>query len=139
MRKEDRNVALLSQQYALWDGSRGGSVEDAMAILHDDIHWCSLAADAPELDFAMDCRGKQEVSRYFTQLAADWEMIHFTVNDFIAQGDRVIMIGDCGFRSRKTGKIVESPKCDVWRFRDGKAVSFHEFFDTAKAAAVRPD
>jgi ketosteroid isomerase-like protein len=28
---------------------------------------------------------------------------------------------------------VETPKCDVFRFRQGKVVSFMEFYDTARA------
>ena len=31
-----------------------------------------------------------------------------------------------------TGKIVETPKVDFWRFRDGKAVEFYEYYDTAR-------
>jgi ketosteroid isomerase-like protein len=34
---------------------------------------------------------------------------------------------------------VTTPKVDVWRFRDGKAVEFSEFYDTAQAyAAAQP-
>jgi ketosteroid isomerase-like protein len=41
---------------------------------------------------------------------------------------------------RKTGIVVESPKADVFRFRDGLIVEFFEFFDTARAlAATRSD
>ncbi|MGL4462541.1 MAG: nuclear transport factor 2 family protein [Planctomycetia bacterium] len=44
------------------------------------------------------------------------------------------------YRHRETGKIAESPKADVVRFRDGQIVEFFEFFDTARAlAATRPD
>ena len=38
--------------------------------------------------------------------------------------------------NRKTGKIAETPKVDFWRFRDGKAVEFYEYFDTACVAAA---
>jgi ketosteroid isomerase-like protein len=28
--------------------------------------------------------------------------------------------------------VVSTPKADSWRFADGKAVEFYEFFDTAQ-------
>jgi len=31
---------------------------------------------------------------------------------------------------------AETPKVDFWRFRDGKAVEFYEYFDTACVAAA---
>jgi hypothetical protein len=30
--------------------------------------------------------------------------------------------------------VVSTPKVDSWRFSDGKAVEFHEYFDTAQVA-----
>jgi ketosteroid isomerase-like protein len=28
------------------------------------------------------------------------------------------------------------PKVDIWRFRNGKAIAFHEFYDTAQVASA---
>lgn len=49
-------------------------------------------------------------------------------------------LSSVAFRHRKTGKVAESPKADVFRFRDGLIVEFAEFFDTARALAdTHPD
>jgi len=40
------------------------------------------------------------------------------------------MVGRCAWRNRTTGRIVDTPKVDVWRFENGKAVSFLEMFDS---------
>ena len=47
-------------------------------------------------------------------------------------------LGRCTFRYKKTGKVVSTPKCDSWRFANGKAVEFYEYYDIAQvhAAAV---
>ena len=63
-------------------------------------------------------------------------MNYHHMNDFIADGDRVAVIGHCSWTNKRTGKVAESAKVDIWRFRDGKAVEFHEFFDTAAVAAA---
>jgi uncharacterized protein len=66
-------------------------------------------------------------------------MIHYTTDEFIAEGDRVAMRGSTAWRSRKTGRVIDTPKADFVTFRDGKIVEFQEFYDTAVLmAAARP-
>jgi ketosteroid isomerase-like protein len=59
-------------------------------------------------------------------------MIEYVADHFVAQGDRVVMLGRCGWRFKKTGKVVSTPKADSWRFANGKAIEYFEYFDTAK-------
>ena len=46
-------------------------------------------------------------------------MIHYTVDEFVAQGDAVFMRGSTAWRNRRTGKTVDTPKVDFWRFENG--------------------
>jgi uncharacterized protein len=134
------NVAKLQHAYRLWNDTRGGSSQHWLEMMADDVEMRSVAGDGEEMDFTRGRRGKAGAEQYFARLADDWEMIHFTPEEFIAQGDRVVVVSRVAFRNRRTGKAVESPKADLFRFRDGKIVEFLEFFDTALAiAASRPD
>jgi ketosteroid isomerase-like protein len=134
------NVEKLRKAYQAWNDTRGASVSEWMELLADDVVVKSLAGGAPEMEFTTTCQCRADVGEYFAGLARDWEMLHYTVEEFIAEGARVVAIGRCGWRSRHTGKAVESPTVSVWRFRDGKVTEFFEFYDTAKAfAAARPD
>jgi len=36
------------------------------------------------------------------------------------------------WRAKASGKVASTPKADSWRFSDGKAVEFYEYFDTAQ-------
>jgi ketosteroid isomerase-like protein len=63
-------------------------------------------------------------------------MIYYKVDEFIADGDAVVARGSCAWTNKRTGKRAETPKVDFWRFKDGKAVEFYEYFDTAAAAAA---
>ena len=40
----------------------------------------------------------------------EWEMIHFTTEEFIGERNRLVMLGSCGWKHKQTGKTVESPK-----------------------------
>ncbi len=67
-------------------------------------------------------------------------MDHYTVDEYVAQGDRVVAIGRTGWRNRETGKAFDTPKVDVVRFRDGQIVEFFELYDTAMVlASSEPD
>ena len=134
------NVDRLRRAYEEWHDTRGGSVPTWLELLADDVLIKSLAEGAPEMAFSAPRRGKAAVEHYFADLLREWEMISYAVDEYVADGDRVVAVGRCAWRHRGTGKAVESPTVGVWRFRAGKVVEFVEFYDTAKAfAAARPD
>ena len=140
MNTEPEHVAKLRRAYQRWNDTRGGSAQDWLDLMADDVAMRSLPDGGHEMPFTKANDGKAQATAYFAGLAADWEMIHFTPVEFVAQGDRVVVLSKVAFRFRKTGKVAESPKADVFRFRDGLIVEFAEFFDTAGAvAATRPD
>jgi len=58
-------------------------------------------------------------------------MNFYRPDEFLAAGDVVLMIGTCSFKNKATGKTFATPKADLWRFEDGKAVEFFEYYDTA--------
>ena len=66
-------------------------------------------------------------------------MIDFPTEKILAEGDTVVWIGRCHWKSKTDGKELDTPKIDVWKFRKGKAVRFFEMFDSlgfAKAAGL---
>jgi ketosteroid isomerase-like protein len=136
MSDEASNVAVLKDAYRRWHDSKGGSVDHWMGLVADDIKFGSLAQAAPEMAFARSYSNRDALREYFDGLLSEWEMIHYTASEFVAQGDTVFMRGSTAWRSKKTGKSVETPKVDFWRFRNGKAVEYYEYFDTARVLAA---
>ena len=131
-----RNVAILKDAYARWHDSKGASVDHWMSFIADDVQFGSLARGAPEMAFARDYSNREALRGYFNGLLSQWEMVHFTVDEFVAERDAVFMRGSCAWRHKVTGKVCETPKADFWRFRDGKAVEVYEYYDTARALAA---
>lgn len=136
MTTESQNVARLKEAYAQWSGQKGADCNCWMEIIADDISLGSLANGSPEMPFSAPRSSKAQILDYLEGLRRDWEMVSFDMNDFIAQGDRVVAIGRVAWRNKATGKLADTPKIDVWRFRDGKAVDFVEFYDTARSFAA---
>jgi ketosteroid isomerase-like protein len=129
---EADNIATLKEGYRRWHESRGGSVDHWMSICDENVTFGSIAQGPPGAQYLTSYSGRTAMGRYFEGLSRDWEMIEYVVDDFVAQGDRVVMLGRCTFRFRSNGKVVSTPKADSWRFADGKAVEFFEYFDTAQ-------
>ncbi len=120
----------LREAYALWSASKGATSGQWLELFGDEIEMRTvLTPDLPDA-LAASRFSRTGAMDYFQALARDWEMIAFDVHRFIDGGDDVVMIGRCAWRNRATGKLVDTPKVDIWRFAGGRAVSFLEMFDS---------
>lgn len=124
--EEEVNVEILRNAYTAWHET-GGDTAVWAEVFADRIDWGSSTEAMPELVFTRQRAPKQEVIEYYEELANDWSMEFFRVNEFIARGQRVIAFGECSFTHRRTGRNVTGPKIDLWLFEDGKATEFMEY------------
>ena len=131
MSDEANNVALLREAYRLWHETKGKSVDHWMNLFAEQIEFGSIAQSVQSAPYMTMYENKSALRGYFNGLNRDWEMLEFRTEHFVAQGDRVVMMGRCSWRARKTGKTVWSPKADSFRFAAGKIIEFFEYFDTA--------
>jgi uncharacterized protein len=134
--EEKRNKDLLEKAYTRWNETRGGSVDQWIDLADENISFGSLAEGADPDAFTRKLQGKSSLRSYFDGLTSNWTMLHHTMDRLVAEGDQVVAIGSCAWKYNKTGKIVETPIVNVWRFKNGKAVSYYEFYDTAKMFAA---
>ncbi len=132
----EANKALLETTYRRWHETKGGCLDELIGIFADEIKFGSLAEGAPPATFTAFAVGPHEMRHYFSQLLGGWSMVHYTVDYMIADGDRVAVVGSTAWTSKQTGKSVDTPKVDIWRFKDGRAVEFYEYYDTAKLFAA---
>lgn len=133
MSEESKNIEILKDAYRRWHETKAGSVDHWLHLMTDDVNFRSLAEGAKTMEFTRTSSCKDEVKHYFAGLTADWEMLYYRINEYIAQGDRVVALGHVSFTNKRTGKILETPKADFHKFRDGKICEFFEFYDTAQA------
>jgi len=140
MSHEETHVVLLKDAYKQWHDTKGGSVDHWLGLMTEDIQFRSLGAGAAKIEFTRTSTCKDEVKSYFSQLVGQWEMIHYTIDEYIAQGDRVVALGSCSFRHKQSGKILDTPKADFHTFRDGRICNFFEFYGTAQVISkATPD
>jgi ketosteroid isomerase-like protein len=79
-------------------------------------------------------QGKDNVKQLFAEIGNTWESFSITPDEFIEQGDTVIVLSHSESKGKDTGKEVKLPWVHVWRFSDGKVTEVQALTDTALAA-----
>ena len=77
--------------------------------------------------------GKEGVAGFFTELLAAEDLLLFETQEFIAQGNRVAVLGLYRGRVRSTGGVAESAFVQIFTVQDGKITNFLEIYDTKSA------
>ncbi len=128
---EHSNIERLRTAYQEWNDSKGASVDTWLALCAENIQFISSAMGRQGMSFTKPCNCMNDVRAYFEGLAKDWEMDHFSFNNFIGEGDMIVAHGSCGWTHRRSGRKFDILKADVWTFRDGKAIRIIEHYDSA--------
>ena len=122
----------LKSAYAEWDRSKGDNKNMWFSVIADGIDFRSLGNPHAGIPWAVNCSSREQVRGYLDGLTDSFKMDYYTVERFVCQGDTVVVICETAWTNRTTGKQAKTPKVDIWRFGpDGKAVAFHEYYDTA--------
>jgi len=132
----EKHVALLKEAYREWERSRGENGDCWLSILDDNVTLRSLSDGRPGMEFTRQRHSKIDVASYLAGLTADWEMLSWRVEEYIAQNDRVAVLANCAWRNKRTNKSIETPIVHLWRFKNLKITEFFEFYDTATAQAA---
>jgi ketosteroid isomerase-like protein len=130
MRDPDLPVDRLAEAYRAWRDTRGMTPDLFLDLMAGEIEMRSVLEPALPSDLAAHRRSQGEAREYFAVLLRDWEMIDFPQEKIVADGDTVVWIGRCAWRHRQTGQEIDTPKVDIWTFRDGRAVRVLEMFDS---------
>jgi len=103
-------------------------LEAALAMMDEDIVW----HQAQGLPHGGVYEGLAAVrAAVFAPLDTEWwEEFRADPEEVIGLGEDVVVLGRYTGRSKATGAPLDIPFAHVWRFRDGRAVRFHQFTDT---------
>lgn len=114
----------------LRDGYAAFARQDVPAVLEafdENIEW-----KAPEtLPFGGTHRGHDGVVEFFGRLAEQWQELTVEPQEILDAGDTIIVLAH--LRATGAGGTLDTTSVHIWRMRDGKATSFAEYMDTAKA------
>lgn len=121
---EQQNTALVQDAYAAYGR---GDVEHVLACMSPQVEWEIPAV--PALAFTGKRHGRDEVADYFRQVVEKQDLRAFTPREFIAQGDKVVVLGHGAWTAKDTGQDFESDWVHVFTVKDGRIAAFREFMD----------
>lgn len=120
------NTRLIQESYTAF--SRG-DISSVLDYLTDEIEW--YGAGPTELPLAGTRRGRSEVREFFRDLNETQEILMFEPQEFIAEGDTVVVLLRYRARVKATGRIVETDLVHVFTLQNGKILRLRQFYDTA--------
>ena len=130
MLNPDVPIEELKDAYTKWRDTKGGNLDQVLGLFDDQIEMHSVLEPDVQHELARVQRSREDTRNYFRELLDNWDMVDFPTEKIVADGDTVVWIGRCHWRNKHDGKELNTPKIDVWTFRDGKAVRFFEMFDS---------
>jgi uncharacterized protein len=123
---ESANVETIQRLYEAF------FLRDLNAVLQgleEDVDWHIAGPEA--VPFAGACRGRLNVAEVLRKSFATVADQRPVINDVIAQGDTVTVIGREQGRCQPNGNPYEGFWIHVFTLREGKVAKFREYFDTA--------
>ena len=114
----DRNLDVVRGAY---ESFSQGDVPAVLGTLAEDVVWTV----PPPLPQAVEAHGRSEVGAFFQRLVGIWEGFNVEVDDFVASGDRVCVIGRGS--GRVDGHDAGYGFVHCWQLADGRAVRFDEY------------
>lgn len=136
MEQWQTGIEKLKAAYAEWDKSKGASIDTWISLLAPECDFRSLANGQLGVPWTKTRSSPNEFREYLVGLTTTFQMEHYTVERYVCQGDTCISIGRTAWKSRTSDKPLDTPIVGIWRFKDGKAIAFFEYYDTAQVAAA---
>ncbi len=107
-----------------------GDKQRLLALVAEDIQWIIPGQDWP---LAGTHRGHQGLAEVL-QKASEMEISSPTPSEYVAQGDRVLMIGFATGKVKATNRKFEDHFVFAMTVRNGKVTNIREYVDTQALA-----
>jgi uncharacterized protein len=128
---EQQNLDVVRRAYEAFGR---GDIETLLSLLDENIEWRTPGpADLPTAGVR---RGRQAVGAFFGLLNQTFDIQRFEPQAFLADGDRVVVLGSDTALLRATGKLlVDEAWVHAFTVKDGRIVGFQEYMDVSAVVA----
>jgi ketosteroid isomerase-like protein len=110
-----------------------GDIAAVRALLAEDVI-CHLPGTVPH--YSGTYQGQKSVADFFQNLYANVGVEAFEPREFVAEGDRVLVIGWSRGRVKNTGRTFDNSWVMAFCIRDGRIAKLQEYADTQALAAA---
>jgi uncharacterized protein len=124
-------LELVQQTYQAFGR---GDVAAMQSVMAEDFEWDSRYSAGVPLGGVW--RGHDGLLDFLKAVGEAVNVLAFEIQEFIAQGDKVVALGFDESRAKSTGRTYHNDWVHVWTVRDGKIAGIRTYNDTAAAAAA---
>jgi len=122
------SLQLVKDGYAAFGR---GDLPGLLSLLTEDVVW-DFPGDG--LPMAGSYRGQDGVASFFEKLRQETDILEFQPREFLADGDRVVVVGWERMKIKSTGRGAEIDWVMSFTIRDGKIAAFRQYTDTKAIA-----
>jgi len=123
---EQQNVGIVRRVYEAFGR---GDLDGLIALLDPQVSW--RTPGPPDLPTAGLRHGTDAVRDFFGVLLNTFEITDFVPSDFLAQGDKVVVLGTSRERVKPAGTAVDFRWVHVYTLHEGRIVTFDEPADVS--------
>ena len=122
------NVQIVKDTFAAFGR---GDMQGVLALLAEDIEWIIPGEGLPVTG---TYRGRAGVAGLFQKVSEMLEISFLETREFLAQGDRVLVVCFSGGRVKGTNRTYEHHEVLAFTVRNGKVTNVREYIDTLALA-----
>jgi uncharacterized protein len=118
---------------AVKDGYQAFSRRDIpglLELLTEDVEWYHPGA----YSLSGTYHGRTGVAHFLQKIAQDFEILDLQTREFLADGDRVLVVGWERAKIKATNRTYEADWIHAFTLRNGKLTKFREYTDTQAIA-----
>jgi ketosteroid isomerase-like protein len=104
-----------------------GDIPAVLSVLDPKVSW----VEAEGFPYGGTYSGPDAVLQgVFMKLGTEWDGYAAVAHEFVTEGNTVVALGEYSGAYKATGKSFKAPFVHVWKFQNGKVVSFDQHTDT---------
>ncbi len=131
MTNAEKNVETMKEMYDAAIVRQ--DIPAALKALDEDL----VLHEQESLPYGGRYEGHEGFQKLFQNLAAHWDGLRYTPQEFIGDGETVVVIGQLTGKAKKSGKNLDITMYELWRMRKNKAIEGYSIvYDTAKMLEV---
>jgi len=124
----EENVDILRKGYEAFNRA---DIDTVMGLMDPHIEW--QESDVEGLPQGGTHHGPEAVANnVFGAIVGNWDDFQAVPAEFLDAGERVVVLGHVQGRGKASGKTLDALYAHGWTLRNGKAVHFRAYADTAK-------
>ena len=120
------NADVIRGVYAAF---QKGDIPAVLGAMAPDIVW-NEAENFPYADKNPYIGPDAILAGVFARLGGEWDGFSVKEAELIDAGDTIVTLGRYGGAPKATGNKINAQFAHIWKFKNGKIVSFQQYTDT---------